>query len=98
LGQIISTIFGTVIISVDIAENRKSISFNGLYPREETIKLSVKDIDELISNNTFDVVFIINPSGRHYNSFIPIIDSSIRDIKRLNIMAYNRIKENIVWQ
>jgi hypothetical protein len=99
LGQIMSTISGnTVMISVDINPDRLAIAFNGIYPNEETIKASKEEIYKYISEGTWDVVFVINPSGRHYNSFIPIVDREIIDIKILNLMAFERIKDLVVWQ
>jgi hypothetical protein len=99
LGQIMSTISeDTVIISVDISPDRQRIEFNGLYPKEEREKVSREDIYKLISNGIWNVVFVINTSGRHYNSFIPIVDRDIIDIRMLNLMAYERIKDLVVWQ
>jgi len=98
LGQMMSTISeNTVIISVDISDNRQRIAFNGIYPNEETIKLSREEINKYISDGTWNVIFVINPSGRHYNSFIPIVDREIIEIKILNLMAFEMIKDLVAW-
>ena len=102
LGQMMSTISGnTVMISVDISPDispdRRTIAFNGIYPNEETIKASREEINKYISDGTWNVVFVINTSGRHYNSFIPIVDREIIDIRILNLMAFARIKDLVIW-
>lgn len=96
LGQILSTFLGCVIILLD--ENEV---FHGVFPNGEELcvcleNIKVEEITDNINKHIWDVIFIINVSGRHFHSLIPLADSD--DIKANNIKAYNSIKRSILWR
>ena len=99
LGQILSTILGCVIILFTFTPSNSSL--DGKFPNGEVMSvsmgnISVKNISDNIISGAWDVVFIIQIDGFHYNGLIPRIDKS-ENIKELNIKTYNSLKHRITW-
>lgn len=79
LDQILSTILGCVIITLNFTAS--NFSLDGKFPRGEVnsvsmMVISIESISDNIIRVEWDIVFIINIDGRHYNSLIPKIDKS----------------------
>ena len=99
LGQILSTILGSVIILFTFTPSNSSL--DGKFPNGEVMSvsmndISVKNISDNIISGAWDVVFIIQIDGFHYNGLIPRIDKS-ESIKELNIKMYNLLQDRITW-
>lgn len=97
LGQILSTVLNIVIISIDINNDRYNL--NGIFPNGEIMSVSLKSIDrqnitENIMDGTWDIVFVINIAGRHYNTLIPFGEENIREI---NKRTYYLVRDRIGW-
>jgi hypothetical protein len=99
LGQILSTILGCVIISLNFTAF--NFSLDGKFPHGEVMSvsmgnISVENISDNIISGVWDIVFILIIDGRHYNALIPRIDKS-ESIKELNIKMYNLLQDRITW-
>ena len=100
LGKVISTVLNCVI--VNISDSSGNYEFYGLYPNGESIE---KDVfpDELIIENIkqgeWKVVFIFNPSQRHFYSLIPEFGPDSKDIpiKDLSIRYFEQIIGRVQW-
>jgi hypothetical protein len=99
LGQILSTILKSVIISLNFTAS--NFSLDGKFPHGEVMSvsmgnISVQNISDNIISGVWDIVFILIIDGRHYNGLIPRIDKS-ESIKELNIKMYNLLQDRITW-
>jgi hypothetical protein len=90
LGQVLSTVLDTVIISIEIIEN--DVAIIGVFPNGESLyfdtSISLEQIRDNVNIGIWRVVFVLS-LGRHYNSLTPLIQS--------HIDFFNLIYRDISW-
>jgi hypothetical protein len=95
LGQVLSTVLNTVIVSIEIIEN--DVAIIGVFPNGESLhfdsSISLEQIRDNVNTGIWRVVFVLS-LGRHYNSLIPILHS---DNTQSHIGFFNLIYRDISW-
>jgi hypothetical protein len=96
LGQILSTVLDTVVVSIEIIEN--DIAIIGVFPNGESLhfdsSISLEQIRDNVNTGIWRVVFVLS-LGRHYNSLIPLLQSN--NISQSHIDFFNLIYKDINW-
>jgi len=91
LGQVLSTVLDTVIVSIEIMEN--DVALIGVFPNGETLyfdsSITLEQIRDNVNTGIWRVVFVLS-LGRHYNALIPIMNKSHVDF-------FNLIYRDINW-
>lgn len=94
LGQILSTVLECVIINILPGDECK---FYGIYPTKIYEDLPIVQILNNVENGTWKVVFLLNPSERHYYSLIPYTGIKDIPIKDLSIEYLKNIFNRVEW-